>query len=183
MSLAAATRYARALADLALDPKSGLAPDLAVAQLDSFQQLLDASAELRNVLATPAVSAAKKRAAVGRLGGVLGIHRLIRSFLNVLIGHRRTGLFGEIRQAFSAELDARLGIVRAQVSAALSLSDAQRAALESSIAGLTGQQVHCSYTVDPALLGGVAVKMGSKYYDGSVRGQLDALRRRLSPGA
>jgi F-type H+-transporting ATPase subunit delta len=183
MSLAAANRYARALADIALDPKSGLAADAAVAQLDAFQQVLDASAELRNVLATPAVSPAKKRAAVARLGGQLGLHRLILSFLNVLIDHRRTGLFREVREAFGAEVDARLGVVRAQVAAAQPLGGAQRAALESKIAGITGKQVHCSYTVDPALLGGVAVKMGSKFYDGSVRGQLDALRRRLSSGA
>ena len=70
--------------------------------------------------------------------------------------------------------------MRAGVAAAQPLSPDQTAALESTLARITGRQVRCGYTVDQSLVGGVTVRIGSTMYDGSVRGQLDGLRRRLT---
>lgn len=183
MSLAVASRYARALVDIVQDAKSGLDAATAARQLDNFQAMLDGSRELREALITPAVNNTRKRAVVSKLAEEAGFHRLFKSFLFVLIDHRRTPLFAAIRQSFQAQLDELSGAARAEVSSSTALPDEQKAALLAKLAAKTGKKVVCNYTVDPALLGGVTVRMGSKVYDGSVRGQFDALRRKLATSA
>lgn len=180
MSLVAANRYAKALADLALDPKMEFAPEAMAGQLESVEQALAESPDLRNVLLSPAVTPVQKRAVVSRLAGPLGLHPLIKNLLYVLIDHRRTPLLSEIREAVREQVDERLGIVRAGVSAAQPLSGEQRTALEAKLRTMTGRDVRCEYRSDASLLGGVSVRIGSSRYDGSARGQLDALRRRLA---
>jgi F-type H+-transporting ATPase subunit delta len=179
MSLAVASRYARALADAVLGPKSDTPPAAAAAQLGRFQEAVQQSPELRNVLLSPAVSAARKRNVVEQMAPAFELSRLVRNFLYVLIDHRRVPLLGEIRKAFEVELDARLGILRAQVSSAQPLNDGQRAAVEAQLSQLTGKQVRAQFDVNPQLLGGVSARIGSTVYDGSARGQLEALRQRL----
>jgi len=83
-------------------------------------------------------------------------------------------------QRIEGLLDERHGVVRARVSSAQPLDEAHRMALEAAIARKTGKKVRCAYEDDAALIGGVAVRVGSSVLDGSVRGQLEALRRRLS---
>ena len=179
MSIAAAARYAKALVEIVQDPKSGLPPETALEQLAAFESLLKESRELRVALISPAVSPARKRAVVARLAGQLGVNNLVRNLIYVLIDHHRTPLFAEVRKSFQAQMDEAHGIARAEVTAALELSPEQRAALEGRLARLTRKSMRCSYTVEPGLIGGVAVQIGSKVYDGSVRGHLDALRRML----
>jgi F-type H+-transporting ATPase subunit delta len=183
LSLAAASRYAKALVDIVRDPKSGLSAEAATVQLASFQAALQESRELRAVLITPAVSPAKKRAVVTRVAGTLGLHPLLRSFLCVLIDHRRTPIFDAIRSSFQNQIDDLNGIVRPAVVSSQELNADQRSAMEGRLARMTGKTVHCTYSVNPALLGGVTVTIGSKVYDGSVSGQLDALRRRFAGAA
>ncbi len=180
MSLAAANRYARVLADVVLAPGSGLEAADALSQLRSFAGLMKESADLRNVLLSPAVSPARKRAVTEKLGERLALHRLVKNFLFVAIDRRRISQAPEMAEAFEAVVDERSGRVRAQVSSARELSADQRAALQVELARLTGKQVRCDFLVDPGLLGGVSVRIGSTIYDGSVRGRLAALRGRLS---
>jgi F-type H+-transporting ATPase subunit delta len=85
-----------------------------------------------------------------------------------------------MREAFEIELDARLGFVRAEVSSAQQLDREQTAALEAGLTQLTGKQVRARFQVDPALIGGVVARIGSTVYDGSIRGQLDNLRRQIA---
>ena len=180
MSLAIANRYARALADAVLASGSTLEAPVAVEQLAGFAALLKESSDLRNVLMSPAVSAARKRAVVSKLGETLGIHKLIHNFLFVVIDHRRIRQFAEISSAFQLAIDERLGRVRAQVSSAAPLGEAEQSSLQAKLAQMTGKQVRCEFQVDPSLLGGASVRIGSTIYDGSVRGQLGALRHRLA---
>jgi F-type H+-transporting ATPase subunit delta len=179
MSTAAAARYAKALVDIVQDPRTGLAPETALEQLTAFEELLQESRELRVSLISPAVNPARKRAVVGRLGGQLGLHKLVVHLIFVLIDHHRTPLFSEVRRSFQAQMDEANGIARAEVTAALELNVEQRAAIEGRLGKLTGRSMRCSYAVEPGLIGGAAVKIGSKIYDGSVRGHLEALRRKL----
>jgi F-type H+-transporting ATPase subunit delta len=172
-------RYAKALADAVLDPGSQLDPAQARVELANLDQLVRDSAELRNVLLSPAVPAARKRAVVGRFAGELRVSRLVRNFLFVLIDRRRIAMLSDVRAAFEAELDSRLGIVRANVSTAMPVDDAQRRDVESSLARLTGKQVRAEFDVNPALIGGAVVRIGTTIYDGSIRGQLETLRSRL----
>lgn len=180
MSLAVANRYARVLADVVLAPGSGLEAAEAISQIQQFSGLLESSADLRNILLSPAVSPARKRAVAARLADQLGMHRLLKNFLFVIIDHRRTAQTREIASSFETVIDERLGRVRAQISSATDLHPEQRAQIESELARLTGKQVRCEFLVDPALLGGVSARIGSTIYDGSVRGQLAALRGRMS---
>ena len=86
----------------------------------------------------------------------------------------------EIAGAFEAAVDERLGRVRAGVASAAPLSRANEEALRAELARMTGKQVRCEFQVKPELIGGVSVRIGSTIYDGSARGQLDALAAKLS---
>lgn len=182
MPQAVAARYASALADTVLDPKAKISPQQGVAELQSVESMVRENAELRNVLLSPAVSAARKRAVVARFAEALPLAPLIRNFLYVLIDRRRAGILSEVIAAFQAELDRRLGVARAQVQSAAPLSEPQRRDLERELSRLTGKQVQVDYSVDPALLGGVTARIGSTIYDGSVRTQLEGLRDSLVRG-
>ena len=180
MALAVASRYARALADLVLDPSRGLPPEHAVAQIAAFEQLAGASRDLQGVLLSPAVTPARKRAVVERLTSQLGMSRLVRNFLFVIIDHRRTAMLTEIRAAFEALIDERTGAAEADVKSARTLGAAERDGVALSLGRMTGKRVRCKFSVEESLIGGLVARIGSTIYDGSVRGQLDALGRKLT---
>ena len=177
---AVAARYANALADVVTSGGSPLRPRDAVAELRAFAAALAASAELQNALATPAVPAPRKRAVVGRIAEILQLSRISRNFLYVLIDHRRIAALSDILNSFELMVDERLGFARAEVSAAREMAAPQRAALTSELERLTGRRIRMRFTVDERLIGGVVARIGSTVYDGSVRGQLASLGRRLS---
>lgn len=179
MSLAVASRYARALVDILYDSKSREDALGALEGLRGFQALMDASPELRSVLTSPAVPARKKRAAVARLADQLGFSPLLKNFLYVLIDHRRIEMLGSILSAVERLIDERQGIVRAAVTSARPLDQGQRAEVEAALGSATGRKVIGQYAVDHALIGGLTARVGSRVYDGSVRGQLQAMRSRL----
>lgn len=179
MSLAVANQYAKALLEVVDKPDAKLTAEAALDQLEAFEALIAESPEFRVALLSPAVSSAQKTKVIARLGGMIGLAPIINNFLNVVTSHRRVALLSSIRLRFRSQLDAQLGIVRAQVAAAREMSDSQKAAIESGLAANAGGSLRCTYSVDGALLGGLTVKIGSKVLDGSVRGQLDSLRRRL----
>jgi F-type H+-transporting ATPase subunit delta len=77
-------------------------------------------------------------------------------------------------------LNHRLGIVEAEVTSARPLAEAQSRELLAELARLTGKQVSAEYKVDPSLIGGAAIRVGSTVYDGSVRGQLQKMKEQLS---
>lgn len=176
MSIAIASRFARALADIVTAPE---AADDAVGKLRAFEDLQRSSPELRNILISPAVSARKKKAAVTRFAAELGFSPILKNFLFVLIDHRRTAMLGEIIASLEAQLDERRGIVRAKIHSARPLEAAQRQEVEAALGRATGKQVFGQYAVDESLLGGLVARVGSRVYDGSVRGQLQAMRVRL----
>jgi len=110
----------------------------------------------------------------------MGVHPLAQNFLAVVLEHDRFVLLGEIVEAFELLLNERMGIVVAEVSSARELGDAEKQALETALRQRTGKQVQMSYSLDPALIGGVTAQVGSTIYDGSVRGQLERLRAELA---
>jgi len=175
----AASRYARALADVAFDPRSGLDPQHVTEQLKTVAALVRDSAELQRVLLSPAVPNSRKRGVIGKLAPDLGLNPKIRNFIYVLIDRRRIGQIGEIQEAFQSIVDERMGLIRADVTSARDLTDEQRGAVQAELAKLTGKQIRMECSVDPALIGGLVARVGSTVYDGSVRGQLEALQQRL----
>ncbi len=176
---AVASRYANALADVVTSASSPLRPEIALAELRAFETALRDSPELQNALVTPAVPAGRKKAVVTRIADVLQLSRISRNLLFVLIDHRRIPLLAAINQVLEVVLDERLGFARAEVSAARELTAEQRAALNSRLEQLTGKRIRMRFAVDDSLIGGVMARIGSTVYDGSVRGELASLERRL----
>ncbi len=180
MPAAVASRYARALVELATRPGAGVDPYTILSQFDAFEGALAASAGLRQLLLSPAIPAAEKRGLVTRLAEHLGLSDLVRRFLCVIIDHRRTNILSDIRDSFESLMDERLGVVRVGVTSAHELSPSQREALAAGLSRLTGKKARPAFSVDPELIGGVVAQIGSTIYDGSVRGRLNALKQKLA---
>lgn len=177
---AVAARYANALADVVTASASALNPQQAVAELRSFEAVLRGSNELQNALTTPAVAGSRKKAVVGRIADALKLSRITRNFLFVLVDHRRIASLSDIIRDFEEVVDARLGFAQAEVSSAADLSEDERRALTAQLERLSGKRIRMRFSLDRSLVGGAVARIGSTVYDGSVRGQLAALERRLS---
>ena len=177
---AVASRYANALADVVTASGSALDPKAAVAELRTFESALQGSPELHTALVTPAIPASRKKAVVARVADNLRLSRVPRNFLFILVDHRRIASLSSIIQSFELVIDERLGFARADISSARELTEPQRAALNARLEQLTGKRIRPHFAVDSSLIGGVKARIGSTIYDGSVRGQLQSLERRLS---
>jgi F-type H+-transporting ATPase subunit delta len=176
---AVSSRYARALADVVTGGKMAGA-ELVEDQLKGFLDCLQESADLKNVLTSPAVKPKQKKSLVETLGAKLGFSAIARNFLFVLVDHKRIALLHEILPLYRMEMDDRQGMVQADVTSAAPLGPAERASLEAAVAKRTGKKVRATYQVDPALIGGAITRLGSTIYDGSVREQLQILRAKLT---
>lgn len=181
MSLAVANRYSRALAEVVFAPNSGVTAEQVLAEVGALAATVKSSPELSAVLRSPAVSNAQKRGLLGKICEKLGASKTVRNLAYVVADHNRSNILGEIRQSFEALVDERRGMARAEIRVASEPSAEQKQALEAALGRLTGKQVVAAYTVDEALIGGAMARVGSTVYDGSVRGQLAGLARKLSP--
>ena len=182
ISSAVVNRYANALADVVLSPDSGVQPPQAVEQLRAFDNVVASSSDLRSVLASPAIPVARKRAIIKDIAQRLGLALVVRNFVLVLSDHRRAAALAQMVDAFELLLDERLGFVRAEVKSAFDLNPAQQDELSGQLSKLAGAPVRLRFAVDPELIGGVTAKIASRVYDGSVRGQLTEMRKRLAVG-
>ena len=175
---AVASRYARALADLIA--KTKLDASAVVAQLRSLSDAFQASAVLREVWESPAITVEQKHKVLDALAVKAGVTaRPVRNFIAVLIDQNRIALLPEIAAQLELELNARGGRIDADIVSARELTAEQRSALLAEIARVTGKIVLPRYSTDQSLIGGVTVRVGSTIYDGSVRGQLQRMRRQL----
>ena len=163
--------------DVVLAPASQIEPDRVREDLRAFERALAASIELSNALGSPAITRPRKRAVIARLGQSLGIGGVVKNFLFVLIDHRRTAELSGIIAAFEKMVDERLGIMQVEVTSAQELKQPQQADLVRQLAAMTGKKIVLNLETDADLVGGLVVRLGSTVYDGSVRGQLEALRR------
>lgn len=179
MPQAISQRYAHALADAVLAPGSESDPKQVSSQLRSMEQMIRENADLRNVMLSPAVPNARKRGVIARLAEQMQLDPKVRNFIYVLIDRRRADLLDEIADAFDEALDERMGLVRAQVTSAAVLAEAQRAQIEQALSEASGKRVRSEFHVDPKLIGGVVARIGSTVYDGSVRTQLETMRQAL----
>jgi F-type H+-transporting ATPase subunit delta len=177
---AVARRYARALRALAAEAQA-LEP--VGEQLQRFGDVLRGDGALQAALLRPWVKAATKRAIVLEIAGRLGLSPLTRSFLALVAQRRRLDLLPEILTAYRALVDEAAGRVRARVRTAVVLSDRQRTAVRERLTRRLGKTVLLETEVDAGLLGGFVAEVGSLVLDASVKGQLDALRERLTKGA
>jgi F-type H+-transporting ATPase subunit delta len=177
MASVAAT-YARAFADVVFTARLDAAR--AMGGLRQIAGLFGQSAELRRVWENPAVPADQKRKLLDAIVQRDGIDRQVRNLIAVLIDHRRLPFLPRIVEQLEKELDARMGFAEALISSARELGDAEKRALEAQVAKVTGKKVRAQYGLDPSLLGGAVVRIGSTIYDGSVKGQLERIKEAIS---
>ena len=173
-----ASTYARAFADVVFD--AHLDANRAVNGLRRVATLFSHSLELRRVWENPAVASDQKRKLLDAIVQREDIDRPVRNLIAVLIDHRRLPFLSRIIEQLEKELNARLGFAEAQVSSARELADTEKRALEGQISRATGRKVRASYALDPSLLGGAVVRIGSTIYNGSVKGQLEKIKEAIS---
>lgn len=166
-------RYARALFDLAVETDA-LAP--VEADLKSLKSMIAASIDLRLLLVSPALSAEDKAAGLAAIAARAGLCETTRKFLGLLAANRRVSVLSPIIDAFAALAEARRGVVSAQVVTAIPLSEAQTASLAAALRGALGKDPQIETRVDPTILGGVKVRVGSRLYDASLKSKLDSLK-------
>jgi F-type H+-transporting ATPase subunit delta len=151
-------------------------------QFADFLATWDASAELRDFFVNPALPAVEKVKFLDRLNVKLGLQKELRNLLAVLINNDRIGAVREVAEVYRRQLQEQLGIRQAEIVTARELNKQERDALVAEIAKLAGARVEASFKLDPSLLGGTLVRIGSTVYDGSVRGRLDRLKEALAAG-
>jgi F-type H+-transporting ATPase subunit delta len=177
-----ATRYARALFDVALSERADL--DAIQRELTGFDAMVAGHQALHRALMNPSVPAAKKRAIVDALFEQGGRPQPILAKLLVLLAERdRLTLLPELAAAFERRLMEHRHVVRAQLSTAIELPAGQVEALRNGLARATGCEVQLETRVDPALIGGAVARVGSTVYDGSVTTQLQKLKQSLIESA
>ncbi|MGI8841542.1 MAG: F0F1 ATP synthase subunit delta [Caulobacteraceae bacterium] len=166
-------RYARALFDLAVETDA-LGP--VEADLKSLKAMIAASADLRLLLASPALTAEDKAAGLAAIAARADFCDTTRRFLGLLAANRRVSALAPIIAAFSALAEARRGVVAAHVVTAVPLSAAQAKGLAAALRAALGKDPQIETSVDPAILGGLKVRVGSRLYDASLKSKLDSLK-------
>jgi F-type H+-transporting ATPase subunit delta len=166
-------RYARALFDLAVETK---VLDAVEADLKSLKAMLAESADLRALMISPRFTAEDKAAGLKAIGERAGVSATTLKFLGLLAANRRTGAFGAIEAAFAALVAAHRGLVSAKVTTAVPLTAAQSKSLAAALRTALGADPQVETIVDPAILGGLKVRVGSRLYDASLKSKLDSLK-------
>jgi F-type H+-transporting ATPase subunit delta len=166
-------RYASALLDLADERK---AFDEVAEDLKTLRALIDESEDLRRLLGSPVFTRDEQRKAMTALIEKAGIGELTRRFVMVVTENRRLFALKGMIDSYLAELARRRGEITAQVTSARALSDDQQAALLETLRGSVGGKVQLDLKVDPALIGGLVVKVGSRMIDSSLRSKLQRLQ-------
>ncbi len=166
-------RYAQALFDLAVEETAIAAIE---ADLKALKALVTESEDLRRLLASPRFSAEDKAKGLAGIAARAGFHKTTEKFLGLLAANRRTASLGNIIGAFERLAAARRGQVSAQVVTAIPLTDAQTRGLTAALRQALGREPEIDATVDPAILGGLKVRVGSRLYDASLKSKLDTLK-------
>ncbi|WP_201401395.1 F0F1 ATP synthase subunit delta [Kaistia sp. 32K] len=168
-----AERYATALFDLALE--SG-ALDAVDADLSRFSALLSESDDLVRLVQSPVFAADDQLRAVTAVLAKAGIGGLVANFVKVAASNRRLFAVPGMIVGFRQLLAKHRGEVTAEVTSAEALTDSQTAALKEALKAQIGKDVTLTSHVDPALIGGLIVKVGSRMIDTSVRSKLNSLK-------
>ncbi len=172
-----AGRYAQALFHLAGE---SYATDAVAADLDRFAALVAESSDLQHLVRSPVFSAEQQVRALSALLAAAGIQGLAANFLKLVASKRRLFAVSGMIRGYKALNDAAKGVTRAEVTVAEPLSDANLAALQSALAQASGgRSVVVDVKVDPAIIGGLVVKLGSRMVDGSLKTKLNSIRTRM----
>ncbi|MCV3238973.1 F0F1 ATP synthase subunit delta [Mesorhizobium sp. ZC-5] len=171
-----AERYAGSLFELAAQAN-------AVAEVEKnlgrFEELLDGSADLDRLMKSPVFSAEDQLRAISAIADKAKIGGLVGNFLRVVAKNRRLFAVPGMIRAFRRIAAEQRGEVAAEVTSAHALTPAQQTELKATLKGVAGKDVSIAVTVDPSLLGGLVVKMGSRQIDTSLKTKLNSLKLAL----
>lgn len=175
-SSSVARRYARAL--LSIGVEDGQYEPYA-AQLSRVAQAFEASPELRDLWLNPSNDRERRMAAVEQLVGPLELSGIVANLLRLLVERERIGSLPDIVRAYQALVDEKVGRAQAIVTSATPLTPELSGSLAAALAQLTNKQIVLETRVDPKLIGGVVAQVGGTVLDGSLKTQLEQLRRTL----
>jgi F-type H+-transporting ATPase subunit delta len=173
MMASMAGRYAAALFDLAKE--EGQLPQVE-ADLAAFRALLDESDDLRRLIRSPVISAEEQAKALDAVLAKAGVSPLTANFFKLIAHNRRLFAAADMIRDFRALLARERGEVSADVASAHPLTPDQLTALRDALRVQIGKDVQVNTRVDPSLLGGLVVKVGSKMIDSSLRTKLNNLK-------
>ena len=171
-----AGRYATALFELARDDN---AVDTVKADLEKFDGLIAESADLARLVRSPVFTAEEQSRALTVLIERIGIGGLAAKFLKFVATNRRLFAVRQIIMGYRDLVARYKGEVRAEVTVAERLSDARLIEIKGALNAITGKTVDVDVRVDPAIIGGLVVKLGSRMVDSSLRTKLNALRHAM----
>jgi F-type H+-transporting ATPase subunit delta len=169
-------RYATALFELARDEKS---IDAVRADLDRFNAMLDESADLRRLVRSPVFSSEAQSKALAAVLDQAGIAGISANFLKVLTANRRLFAVADVIRAFNALVARYKGEATADVTVAETLSDKNLDALKAALNAVTGKDVTLNVKVDPSIIGGLVLKLGSRMVDSSLRTKLNSIKHAM----
>lgn len=171
------SRYAGALIDLAQE--SGKT-DVVSRDLNSLASMVASSADLQHLLNSAGLSQKSQTSGLMALADKAGFSPLTKNFLGVLIQKRRLPALSGIIAAFQEEMAKRRGEVTVQVETAQDMTPAQMKSLQESLSKGMGRDVTIRAKVEPSILGGMIVTVGSRMIDDSVRNKLERLRNAMT---
>ncbi len=166
-------RYARALFDLSVE--TGVL-DTVEGDLKSLKTILADSADFRTLVTSPRFSGDDKARGLAAIAARAGFCDTTARFLGVLAANRRASALGPIIAAFERLVESHRGVIAAHVTTAVPLSPAQTDTLTSALRTAFGKDPQIAAHVDPAILGGLRVRVGSRLYDASLKSKLDSLK-------
>jgi F-type H+-transporting ATPase subunit delta len=169
-------RYATALFELARDEKS---IDAVLADLNKFDALLNDSVDLKRLVRSPVFSAEVQMRALDAVLEKVGISGTSAKFLRVLTANRRLFAVSDVIRAFRALVANFKGEATAEVTVAEQLNDRNLDALKSALKSVTGKDVALNVKVDPSIIGGLVVKLGSRMVDSSLRTKLNSIKHAM----
>jgi F-type H+-transporting ATPase subunit delta len=172
-----ATRYARALLDVAIKERANV--EQIESQLADFVDLLNKYPALEKVLLNPAVPVPRKRAAVAELLARANFSPILAKLIALLADRDRLVLLPDLLASYRERLMDYRHVVRAEVTTAAPIDATRVEAIQRGLATLTGRTVTVATKIDPAIIGGVVARVGSTVYDGSVTRQLERMRATL----
>jgi len=172
-----AGRYALALFELARDRN---AIDAVATDLNKFKALINESADLQRLVRSPVFTAEEQTKALGTILDKAAIGGIALNFLKLVANKRRLFAVVDMIAGYGKLVDRQKGVTRAEVTVAEPLNDTHTAAIKAALAEVSGgKSVEVDVKVDPAIIGGLVVKLGSRMVDSSLRTKLNSIRTRM----
>jgi F-type H+-transporting ATPase subunit delta len=179
LEIKAASRYAKSIIDLSIELNAleEMKNDMVI-----IEQVIDKNPELEAILKNPIIPLDKK---AGILENIFGtqVHKATRTFLQLIVSKGRSAILFETSKQFIAQYNRIKGIVTAQITSAVELTDANRVEIETIVKqALSANQVILKEKIDPNIIGGFILKVGDKQFDSSISSSLNKLKKEFAQG-